>query len=250
MGITDCPELQVPLFALFLIIYLISLLGNLGMILLTMVDSRLQTPMYFFLKHLAITDLGYSIAVEPKMLENFVVTQNTISYYLCAAQLACFLLFITCELFILSAMSYDRFVAICNPLLYPAIMSQRACWVLAAIPYLYGLFLSLIITLKMFHFINLWLQCNQSLFLWLYSFDIFALFNHSWPWGDNSNLCHFWFYFFTSSCSWVLPANPHSHSQNELCWGKAQGFCNLWITPDCGHRLLWDFDIYVFAAKL
>ena len=150
MGITDRPELQVPLFGLFLIIYLFSLLGNLGMILLTMVDSRLQTPMYFFLKHLAITDLGYSTAVEPKMLENFVVTQNTISYYLCAAQLACFLLFITCELFILSAMSYDHFVAICNPLLYPAIMSQRACWVLAAIPYLYDLFLSLIIILKMF----------------------------------------------------------------------------------------------------
>ncbi|XP_057618011.1 olfactory receptor 8K3-like [Chionomys nivalis] len=150
MGITDCPELQVPLFGLFLIIYLISLLGNLGMILLTMVDSRLKTPMYFFLKHLAITDLGYSTAVGPKMLENFVVTQNTISYYLCAAQLACFLLFITCELFILSAMSYDRFVAICNPLLYPAIMSQRTCWVLVAIPYLYGLFLSLIITLKIF----------------------------------------------------------------------------------------------------
>nr|XP_048288821.1 olfactory receptor 8K3-like [Myodes glareolus] len=150
MGITDRPELQVPLFGLFLIIYLFSLLGNLGMILLTMVDSRLQTPMYFFLKHLAITDLGYSTAVGPKMLENFVVTQNTISYYLCAAQLACFLLFITCELFILSAMSYDRFVAICNPLLYPAIMSQRSCWVLVAIPYLYGLFLSLIITLKMF----------------------------------------------------------------------------------------------------
>ncbi|XP_005363353.1 olfactory receptor 8K3-like [Microtus ochrogaster] len=150
MGITDRPELQVPLFGLFLIIYLISLLGNLGMILLTMVDSRLKTPMYFFLKHLAITDLGYSTAVGPKMLENFVVTQNTISYYLCAVQLACFLLFITCELFILSAMSYDRFVAICNPLLYPAIMSQKTCWFLVAIPYLYGLFLSLIITLKIF----------------------------------------------------------------------------------------------------
>lgn len=150
MGITDRPELQVPLFGLFLIIYLISLLGNLGMIMFTMVDSRLQTPMYFFLKHLAITDLGYSTAVGPKMLEKFFVTQNTIPYYLCAAQLACFLLFITCELFILSAMSYDRFVAICNPLLYPAIMSQRTCWVLVAIPYLYGLFLSLIITLKMF----------------------------------------------------------------------------------------------------
>ncbi|XP_021049866.1 olfactory receptor 8K3-like [Mus pahari] len=150
IGITDRPELQGPLFGLFLIIYLISLMGNMGMIILTIVDSRLQTPMYFFLKHLAVTDLGYSTAVGPKMLENFVVNQNTISYYLCAIQLACFLLFITCELFILSAMSYDRYVAICNPLLYNVIMSQKKCWLLIVIAYLYGLFLSLIITLKMF----------------------------------------------------------------------------------------------------
>ncbi|XP_031229317.1 olfactory receptor 8K3-like [Mastomys coucha] len=150
IGITDHHELKGPLFGLFLIIYLISLMGNMGMIILTIVDSRLQTPMYFFLKHLAVTDLGYSTAVGPKMLENFVVNQNTISYYLCATQLACFLLFITCELFILSAMSYDRYVAICNPLLYTTIMSQKKCWLLVVVTYLYGLFLSLIITLKMF----------------------------------------------------------------------------------------------------
>ncbi|NP_001011771.2 olfactory receptor 1089 [Mus musculus] len=150
IGITNRPELKGPLFGLFLIIYLISLMGNMGMIILTIVDPRLQTPMYFFLKHLAVTDLGYSTAVGPKMLENFVVNQNTISYYLCALQLACFLLFITCELFILSAMSYDHYVAICNPLLYNVIMSKKKCWLLIVIAYLYGLFLSLIITLKMF----------------------------------------------------------------------------------------------------
>ncbi|NP_001000313.1 olfactory receptor Olr513 [Rattus norvegicus] len=150
IGFTNHPDLKGPLFVLFLIIYLISFMGNMGMIILTIVDSRLQTPMYFFLKHLAVTDLGYSTAVGPKMLENFVVNQNTISYYLCATQLACFLLFVTCELFILSAMSYDRYVAICNPLLYTAIMSQKKCWLLVVIAYLYGLFLSLTITLKMF----------------------------------------------------------------------------------------------------
>ncbi|VTJ79752.1 Hypothetical predicted protein [Marmota monax] len=125
MGITSRPELQAPLFGLFLIIYLVSVLGNLGMTILTKVDQNLQTPMYFFLRHLAITDLGYSTAVGPKMLENFVVDQNTISYYFCATQLAFFLVFIACELFILSVMSYDRYVAIYNPLLYTVIMSQR-----------------------------------------------------------------------------------------------------------------------------
>ncbi|XP_032214391.1 olfactory receptor 8K3-like [Mustela erminea] len=150
MGITDKPELQASLFGLFLIIYLVSVVGNLGMIILTKVDSRLQTPMYFFLRHLAFTDLGYSTTVGPKMLVNFVVDQNTISYYFCAVQLAFFLVFIVSELFILTAMSYDRYVAICNPLLYPIIMSQRVCYMLVAVPYLYSTFVSLIVTINIF----------------------------------------------------------------------------------------------------
>ncbi|CAO2596671.1 Olfactory receptor 8K3 [Lemmus lemmus] len=113
------------------------------MIILTMVDSRLKTPMYFFLRHLAITDLGYSTAIGPKMLVNFVVIQNTISFNLCATQLSFFLLFIACELFILSVMSYDRYVAICNPLLYNVIMSQTICWVMVA-------FISLLVTINIF----------------------------------------------------------------------------------------------------
>ncbi|XP_013361825.1 PREDICTED: olfactory receptor 8K3-like [Chinchilla lanigera] len=150
LGITDRPELQAPLFVLFLIIYLTSLVGNVGMIVLTQVDSGLQTPMYFFLRHLALTDLGYSTAVGPKMLVNFVEEQNTISYCLCATQLAFFLLFIISELFILSAMSYDRYVAICNPLMYTVVMSTRVCWVLVLIPYLYCMFVSLLVTIKIF----------------------------------------------------------------------------------------------------
>nr|XP_023397817.1 olfactory receptor 8K3-like [Loxodonta africana] len=126
MGITDLPELQAPFFGLFLIIYMISVVGNLGIIILTKMDFRLQTPMYFFLRHLAITDLGYSTAVGPKMLVNFVVGENTISYCFCAIQLAFFLLFIISELFILSAMSYDRYVAICNPLCYTGVCSVCA----------------------------------------------------------------------------------------------------------------------------
>ncbi|XP_004585586.2 olfactory receptor 8K3 [Ochotona princeps] len=150
LGITARPELQAPLFALFLLIYLISAGGNLGMILLTTTDDRLQTPMYFFLRHLAITDLGYSTVVGPKMLVNFVVEQNTISYHFCAIQLSFFLVFIISELFILSAMSYDRYVAICKPLLYTVIMSQKVCQVLVGIPYLYCTFVSLLVTTKIF----------------------------------------------------------------------------------------------------
>ncbi|XP_014716900.1 olfactory receptor 8K3-like [Equus asinus] len=150
MGITDLPELQAPLFGLFLTIYVISVVGNLGMVILTKMDSRLQTPMYFFLRHLAFIHLGYSTAVGPKMLASFVVTQTTIPYNWCATQLSLFILFIISELFILSAMAYDRYVAICNPLLYTVIMSQTVCWVLVAVPYVYSAFISMMTTIKIF----------------------------------------------------------------------------------------------------
>ncbi|XP_049636738.1 olfactory receptor 8K3-like [Suncus etruscus] len=150
LGITDRPELQAPFFGLFLIIYMISLVGNLGMIILTNIDSKLHTPMYFFLRHLAFIDLGYSTAVGPKTLMNFIANQNRIPYNWCAIQLACFIFFIISELFVLSAMAYDRYVAICNPLLYTVVMSKKVCWLLVSVPYLYSAFLSLITTIKIF----------------------------------------------------------------------------------------------------
>ncbi|XP_007519506.1 olfactory receptor 8K3-like [Erinaceus europaeus] len=151
LGITGRPELQAPLFVLFLLIYMTSLVGNLGLVILTKMDAKLHTPMYFFLRHLALTDLGYSTAVGPKMLVNFVTDQNTIPYHLCATQMAVFIMFIINELFILSAMSYDRYVAICNPLLYTVIMSQRVCLVIVGISYLYSTCVSLLITIKLFN---------------------------------------------------------------------------------------------------
>ncbi|XP_049747510.1 olfactory receptor 8K5-like [Elephas maximus indicus] len=150
IGVTRRPELQLPLFGVFLLIYMITVMGNLGLIILTKVDSHLHTPMYFFIRHLAVIDLGNSTVICPKMLVNFVVNQNTISYYECATQLAFFLLFIISEFFILSAMAYDRYVAICNPLLYNAIMSPRLCHVLVGIAYLYSTFQSLLGTIKIF----------------------------------------------------------------------------------------------------
>ncbi|EDL27367.1 mCG142276 [Mus musculus] len=150
MGITENPELQAPLFGLFLVIYLTSVVGNLGIIILTNVDAKLQTPMYFFLRHLAFTDFVYSTTVGPKMLVNFVVDQNAISYSLCATQLAFFLLFIGSDHFILSAMSYDRYVAICKPLLYTVIMSHKVCWLLVTMTYLYCTFMSLVVTINIF----------------------------------------------------------------------------------------------------
>ncbi|XP_005065100.1 olfactory receptor 8K3-like [Mesocricetus auratus] len=150
MGVTDRPELQAPFFVLFFLIYVASMVGNLGMIILTKLDERLQTPMYFFLRHLAFIDFGYSTAVGPKMLVSFVTNENTIPYNWCAIQLALFIFFIISELFVLAAMAYDRYVAICSPLLYTVIMSQKVCLVLVTIPYLFSAFLSLITTIKIF----------------------------------------------------------------------------------------------------
>ncbi|XP_004585591.2 olfactory receptor 8K1 [Ochotona princeps] len=149
-GISDYPALRAPLFGIFLIIYLATVMGNLGMIILTHLDTNLHTPMYFFLRHLSITDLGYSTVIGPKMMVNFVVDKNTISYNLCATQLAFFELFIITELFILSAMAYDRYVAICKPLLYMVIMTEKVRWMLVLTPYLYSTFVALFLTVKLF----------------------------------------------------------------------------------------------------
>ncbi|XP_003464684.2 olfactory receptor 8K5-like [Cavia porcellus] len=150
LGLTRVPELQFPLFSVFLYIYGITVVGNVGMIVLTKLDSCLHTPMYFFIRHLAFIDLGNSTVICPKMLVNFVVDQNTISYQACAMQLCFFLMFIISEFFILSAMAYDRYVAICHPLLYNIVMSQRRCHVLVGATYLYSTFLSLMFTARIF----------------------------------------------------------------------------------------------------
>ncbi|XP_025121633.2 olfactory receptor 8J2-like [Bubalus bubalis] len=139
MGVSDRPEFQIPFFCVFLIVYGLTLAGNLGIVILTSVDSQLQTPMYFFLKHLAIINLGNSSVIAPKMLVNFLVTKKTISYYGCAVQLGGFLVFIVAEIFVLAAMAYDRYVAICSPLLYRVVVSPRMCLLLAALIYIYSL---------------------------------------------------------------------------------------------------------------
>ncbi|XP_038599042.1 olfactory receptor 1038-like [Tachyglossus aculeatus] len=142
-GLTKLPELQIPLFVVFLLIYCTTLVGNLGLIFLTRTDSRLQTPMYFFLGHLALVDVGHSTAVGPQVLVNLLEERKSISFYLCAVQFCCFITFIITEIFLMSAMAYDRYVAICNPLLYKLIISEKVCTLLVAIPYIYSLAVSL-----------------------------------------------------------------------------------------------------------
>ncbi|XP_005408020.1 PREDICTED: olfactory receptor 8J3-like [Chinchilla lanigera] len=150
IGVSERPELQVPLFLIFLVIYGLTAAGNLGIITLTSVDPRLQTPMYFFLQHLAVINFGNSTVIAPKMLSNFLASEKTISYYACVTQLGGFLVFIVAETFMLAVMAYDRYVAICNPLLYVVVVSRWVCLLLVSVTYLYGLFTSLVFTLCVF----------------------------------------------------------------------------------------------------
>ncbi|XP_004438449.1 PREDICTED: olfactory receptor 8G5-like [Ceratotherium simum simum] len=127
-GLTEQPELQLPLFLLFLGIYVVTVVGNLGMITLIGLSSPLHTPMYYFLSSLSFIDLCQSTVITPKMLVNFVTEKDIISYPECMTQLYFFLVFTISECYMLAAMAYDRYVAVCSPLLYNVIMSHQACY--------------------------------------------------------------------------------------------------------------------------
>ncbi|XP_043828048.1 olfactory receptor 1009-like [Dromiciops gliroides] len=138
VGLKCHPKLQVILFLLVLFFYLINVTGNLGMIILIWVDARLHTPMYFFLRHLSFVDMSFSSIVAPKMLRDFFEEKKTISFLGCFFQQWFFGLFVAIECFLLTSMAYDHYVAICNPLLYSIIMSQKHCNQLVAINYVAG----------------------------------------------------------------------------------------------------------------
>ncbi|XP_028625922.1 olfactory receptor 5B3-like [Grammomys surdaster] len=127
LGLTDDPDLQLPLFIIFLLIYIITMLGNLGMILLILLDSRLHTPMYIFLGNLSLVDFCYSSAVTPKVIAGLLMGDKIISYNDCAAQMFFFAAFATVENYLLASMAYDRYVAVCKPLHYTTIMTPNVC---------------------------------------------------------------------------------------------------------------------------
>ncbi|XP_076785140.1 olfactory receptor 10AG1-like [Arvicanthis niloticus] len=132
LGFSDVPNLQEFLFGLFLIIYLIILMGNSLIIIITRADPSLQTPMYFFLGNFSFLEMCYVSVTLPRLLTDLYRQDKIISFMACATQMYFFLVFGATECFILTAMAYDRYVAICNPLLYPLIMNNSLCIQLAA----------------------------------------------------------------------------------------------------------------------
>ncbi|XP_048196967.1 olfactory receptor 8B3-like isoform X2 [Perognathus longimembris pacificus] len=136
VGLTELADLQLPLFFLFLSTYIVTVLGNLGLIILIGLNPHLHTPMYFFLFNLSFIDLCYSTVFTPKMLINFILEKNIISYVGCMIQLYFYCFFVISECYVLMSMAYDRYVAICNPLLYNVAMSPRVCSSLILASYL------------------------------------------------------------------------------------------------------------------
>ncbi|XP_052031633.1 olfactory receptor 2D3 [Apodemus sylvaticus] len=151
LGLSQDAQTQVLLFVLFFIIYILTVLGNLFIIILIFMDSRLHTPMYFFLRNLSFADLCLSSSIVPQVLSHFLVKRKTISFWGCVTQVVVSLQIGCTECALLAVMSYDRYVAVCKPLHYSTIMTQQLCLQLALGSWASGLLVSLIDIIFAFH---------------------------------------------------------------------------------------------------
>ncbi|XP_045412945.1 olfactory receptor 2D3 [Lemur catta] len=151
LGLSQDLQTQILLFILFLLIYLLTVLGNLLIIILIFMDSRLHTPMYFFLRNLSFADLCLSTSIVPQVLVHFLVKRKNISFFACMTQVIVFLLVGCTECALLAVMSYDRYVAVCKPLHYSTIMTQQVCLKLAIGSWASGTLVSLVDTTFTFH---------------------------------------------------------------------------------------------------
>ncbi|XP_043762833.1 olfactory receptor 5D13-like, partial [Cervus elaphus] len=143
---SEYPELQVPFFLVSFSVYMVTVVGNLGMIIIIKINSKLHMIMYFSLRHLSFVDFCFSAVVTPKLLENFMVEDRTISFSGCIVQFCFACLFGVAETFMLAAMAYDHFLAVCNPLLYGPAMSSKHCALLVPGSYSWGVVCSMTLT--------------------------------------------------------------------------------------------------------
>ncbi|KFO35531.1 olfactory receptor 2G2 [Fukomys damarensis] len=144
MGFSDRPQLELVLFGVILLLYLLTLLGNASIILVSLSDAKLHTPMYFFLCHLSFLDLGFTSSVIPQLLVNLRGADKSISYGGCVVQLYVSLALGSTECVLLAVMSYDRYVAVCRPLHYASVMHPQLCHALASLAWLSGVATALV----------------------------------------------------------------------------------------------------------
>ena len=244
LGLTNQPDLQLPLFFLFLGVYMVTVLGNLGLIILIALNSHLHTPMYFFLFNLSLIDLCYSSVFTPKMLINFLSKKNIISYMGCMTQLYFFCFFIISECYVLTSMAYDRYVAICKPLLYNVAMSPKVCSSLMLGSYLMAFSGAMAHTGCMLRLTF----CDANT-INHYFCDIYSLFQLSCtsPYISELEL------FIVVGINIIVPnltilslmAHPHQHLPHMLPRGQVQSLQYLQFPHHCCFSVLWLMYIYV-----
>ncbi|XP_057564367.1 olfactory receptor 7A17-like [Hippopotamus amphibius kiboko] len=144
LGFSEEPDMQPIIFTLFLSVYLITVFGNLLIIITIISDSRLHTPMYFFLSNLSFVDICFTSTTIPKMLVNIQTQSKVISYEGCITQMYLYILFVELDNLILTVMSYDRFIAVCHPLHYTVIMNPVLCGLLVLVSWMLGALNSLL----------------------------------------------------------------------------------------------------------
>ncbi|XP_034885794.1 putative olfactory receptor 2W6, partial [Mirounga leonina] len=150
LGFSDHPRLEIILFAFVLVFYILTLVGNTAIILLSIMDARLHTPMYFFLGNLSFLDLCFTTSIVPQLLWNLWGPEKTISYHGCVAQLYIYMVLGSTECVLLAVMSYDRYVAVCQPLHYTVVMHPHLCLQLVTVSWFCG-------------FLNSFIMCPQTM---------------------------------------------------------------------------------------
>ncbi|XP_053145189.1 olfactory receptor 10Q1-like [Hemicordylus capensis] len=150
LGFSTSESLQIIFFVLFLFMHLITLSGHMAIVVVTLVDLALYTPMYFFLRNLSFIEVCYTLVIVPQMLANFLARSKRVSLSACAAQMYFFIALGGAECFLLAVMAYDRYVAICNPLRYTVIMSRNVCIQLLVVACVSGFTISLGLTTLIF----------------------------------------------------------------------------------------------------
>lgn len=250
LGFQIDPELEVFLFGLLLLFYSLTLLGN-GVILgLICLDSRLHTPMYFFLSHLAIVDMAYASSTVPKMLANLILQKKTISFAPCILQTFLYLAFAVTECLSLVVMSYDRYVAICHPLYYSVIMSWRVCTVLAATCWIFSFLLALVHISLILRLPFCGAQKINHFFLSNHISIQIGLCRHQAQ--PNCPVCRLRVCLSRAPLpgSGLLCTDPGRHPEDPVSWGPQEGLLHLLLPPLCGRALLWHCHRHVLGAQV
>ena len=247
LGLTDDADLQALLFLFLLLTNVLSILGNVTIISLTLLDYRLQTPMYFFLRNFSFLEICFTSVFVPKMLLNIGTGDKTISFAGCFTQYFFAILLGATEFYLLAAMSYDRYAAICKPLHYTTLMSKRLCIQLVLCSWFSG-FLVVVVP----HTMALQLPFCASNVINHDCCDYTVLLHlscrHMFHRNDGAHLCGNHPQLHLGASDSFLHVHHQDNSENPLCSTKKKSFFYMLLSHDCGLTFLWKLYLYVHKS--